>query len=122
MSEYESDLAVLVAASNTGAAVRGLLARQESLGIRVVEYELYVHPERDPGCFLKAHDFLRPMHRRCAHALVLFDRYGSGRERLTGSGSLSRLARQAARPAILAGRGGVVGSQPCQTRRSQAGH
>lgn len=83
MSDYESDLAVLVADSNTGAAVRGLLARQESLGIRVVEYELYVHPERDSGCFLRAHDFLRPMHRRCAHALVLFDCAGSGRERLS---------------------------------------
>lgn len=83
MSDYASDLVVLVPDRNTEATVRGLLSRPQALGIRPVQYELYVHPERDPGCFHQGHDFLRSMTGRCAYGLLLFDRIGSGREQQT---------------------------------------
>lgn len=74
------DLVVLVADNNARAAVAGILARPQALGIRSVTYDLFVHPERDPGCFLRSPDFLRPMLRRALHALVIFDRHGCGRD------------------------------------------
>ena len=83
MSEWESDLVVLVADKNMEAGVQGLLSRREALGLRKIRYEVYVHVRRDPGCFLGGHDFLRPMAGRTAHALILFDRDGSGREQTT---------------------------------------
>lgn len=74
------DLVVLVADKNAEAAVRGLLGRPQSLGIRAVTWKAYVHPERDPGCLRQAAEFLRPLQGQFAHALVLFDRHGCGRE------------------------------------------
>ncbi len=83
MSEWESDLAVLVPDKNMEAAVRGLLSRRRSLGLRPLRFEMYVHVERDPGCFLRGNDFLRPMAGRFAHGLILLDRVGSGQENKT---------------------------------------
>ena len=80
MSEWQSDLVALVADASMESAVRGLLSRRESLRIRPVRYEVYVHPHRDPGCLREAHSFLHSMTRQYAHALVLFDRHGCGRE------------------------------------------
>lgn len=93
MSEWESDLVVLVADKNMEAGVRGLLSRREALGLPKIRYDVYVHVARDPGCFLGGHDFLRPMAGRTAHALVLFDRDGSGREQETRE-SLEELVTQ----------------------------
>ncbi|HYN20863.1 MAG TPA: hypothetical protein VE078_07885, partial [Thermoanaerobaculia bacterium] len=45
-----------------------------------ITYDVYVHPERDPGCLLRGHDFLRPFNLRYSHALVVFDRDGCGQE------------------------------------------
>ena len=73
-------LVVLTACGNAEHALRGILGRHESLGIRAVAAEFHVHPERDPGVFLRAHDFLRTFRNTHAHALVLLDREGSGRE------------------------------------------
>lgn len=42
-------------------------------------FDLYVHPERDPGCLLRAPDFLRPFANRYERALVLLDHDGCGR-------------------------------------------
>lgn len=53
--------------------------------IRPIEYASFVHPRRDPGCFREAHDFLRPLSREYDHALVIFDRVGSGREDRTAA-------------------------------------
>ena len=83
MTEWESDLAVLVPDRNMEAAVRGLLSRGRALGLRRLRFEIYVHVERDPGCFLRGHDFLRPMAGRFAHGLILLDRVGTGQERKT---------------------------------------
>jgi hypothetical protein len=76
------DLAFLVADKNMEGALRGLLSRPQSLGLREISYDLYVHPERDPGCLLRSHQFLRPFVHSYSHSLVLFDRDGCGQESL----------------------------------------
>ncbi len=80
MSNPIPDLVILVADKNMEAAVNGILSRPEALGIRKLQWESYAHPERDPGCFLRGHDFLRTMARRYAHCLLMFDRHGCGQE------------------------------------------
>jgi hypothetical protein len=75
-----SDLIVLVPDKNMEVSVRGLLGRWKALGIRQLDHRLLVHPGRDPGCLGQGHDLLRPFRRLYAHALVLLDREGCGRE------------------------------------------
>jgi hypothetical protein len=74
------DLVLLVADKNMDASLRGLLSRFHALGHRRVIFDLYVHPDRDPGCLLRAHDFLRSFVSRYERALVLLDHAGCGRE------------------------------------------
>ena len=74
------DLVVLIADKNIEGALRGLLSRPQALGLSEISCDLYVHPERDPGCRLRGHHFLKPFAHRYAHALVVFDREGCGRE------------------------------------------
>ncbi len=74
------DLIALVADKNIEFAVKGLLSRPPALGIREVSSSVVPHPHRDPGCFLRAPEFLRPFRQRFRHALVLLDREGSGRD------------------------------------------
>lgn len=63
-------------------AVKGLLSRHQSLGVRQnLFFTSYTHPERDPGCLLRAHDFLRSFTGQFCHALVMFDREGCGQEK-----------------------------------------
>lgn len=73
-----NELVVLVAGKDDRAALLGLLRRHASVGIRSIEPVVYTHPDRDPGCRLHAHDFLRPQTTRFARALVVFDREGCG--------------------------------------------
>jgi hypothetical protein len=80
MSGWESDLVILVSDKNMEWGIRGLLSRVRSLAIRTIASEIYVHPERDPGCLRNGHTFLRSMSSRFAHAIVMFDHVGSGRE------------------------------------------
>lgn len=78
------DLVCLVADKNIEQTLRALLAtRPQSLKIRDLTFEIYVHPESDPACSRRAHDFLRPFVNSFSYALVVFDREGSGQERLT---------------------------------------
>jgi hypothetical protein len=74
------DLVVLAADKNIEHTIRGLLSRSESIGIRAIGFDVYVHPERDPGCLGKAHDLLRSGIGRYEKALVVFDRDGCGAE------------------------------------------
>lgn len=76
----QEDLVVLVADADMRLTIETLLRRSQSFNIRAVSYEIFSHPERDPGCFRKAVDFLVPFSRRYRYALVLFDRHGCGRE------------------------------------------
>lgn len=80
------DLVVLAACKDGEYAMRGILSRERSLGIRPIVADYYVHPEHDCGVFKEAHSFLRPFCRTHRHALVLLDWEGSGQEkRLTAS-------------------------------------
>jgi hypothetical protein len=72
------DLLCLVADRNIEAALRGLFGRPQALGIRALDFDIRVHPRRDPGCFREAHEFLRPFRDEYAHALVVFDRAWEG--------------------------------------------
>jgi hypothetical protein len=74
------DLVVLVPGRNEVRSLAGLLARPGAIRIRPVTVEFQQHPDRDAGCRLRAHEFLRRERARFAHALVLFDRVGCGAE------------------------------------------
>jgi hypothetical protein len=74
------DLIVVVADVDAANAVSALLGRRESMAIREIRATVDRYVGRDPGCYLKAHDYLRPFIRQFSYALVVFDRHGSGRE------------------------------------------
>jgi len=74
------DLILLVADKNMEASLKGLLSRFQALKVRQVTFDLYVHPERDPGCLLRGHDFLQPFAGQYDHALVMLDHEGCGKE------------------------------------------
>lgn len=74
------DLICLVADRDMEQFVKATLARHRALGIREVTSDIRIHPERDPACLRRGHDFLRPFVNRYAHALVALDREGCGRE------------------------------------------
>ena len=80
-----TDLILLVADKNIEYGVRGLLGRPQALGIRAVTSKIYVHPQRDPACAQKPHEFLRQFSRDYDRALVLFDHQGCGMENRTPS-------------------------------------
>jgi hypothetical protein len=79
-SRRKRDVVFLVADRNIEAAVDALLSRPVSLAIRPVEAVIRTHPDKDPGCYLGAHDFLRAFPDLYAHAIVIFDREGCGKE------------------------------------------
>jgi hypothetical protein len=79
----KKDLVVLSACHNGEYAIRGILSRYRSLGIREVTADFYVHPAHDPGVRTQARDFLRPFVQTHERALVLMDRQGCGRDELT---------------------------------------
>lgn len=74
------DLVVLVADNNMKAAVQGLLRRCESLGIRGLSADVFVHIYRDPGVLRTSHELLKPLAGQYDRALVMFDRQGCGCE------------------------------------------
>lgn len=76
----QGDLFCLAADRDIEEALQGLLARPQSLQIRPITATIRTHPNRDPGCYLRAHDFLRSFPRWFVHALVVFDREGCGNE------------------------------------------
>lgn len=79
--QYSHDLVVLVADKNMEFAVKGILGRAPAMGIREPISVVHVHPEKDPGCLLRGHEFLSLFHNQYAHALILLDFEGCGEER-----------------------------------------
>ena len=75
-----TDLVLLAAVKNIEHGLRGLLSRPEAIGIRAITSKIYVHPQRDPACARKAHEFLRQFASDYHRALVVFDHQGCGRE------------------------------------------
>jgi hypothetical protein len=76
------DLIVLVPDNDVKFGIDSLLSRIESLKIRPISFEIFVHPEHDPGVYHKATDILRPLAKLYHYALVLFDHAGSGQEKI----------------------------------------
>lgn len=81
--QYEKDIVFLVADKNTKFALNGLLSRHLSLQIqplRTDRRDIYIHPEKDSGCLLHSHVFLRQFINQYAFSLIIFDREGCGQE------------------------------------------
>jgi hypothetical protein len=74
------DLLVLVADRNMEMAVRGVLARTKSLGIRQVTADVRRHPDHDCGCRQGGVEFLSVFIGQYQHALLVFDREGCGQD------------------------------------------
>ena len=74
------DLVVLVADKDMEHTMAGLFSRPEALGIRPIEFDLFIHPEHDPGCALRGVAFLSNFAEQYSHGLLMFDHEGSGRE------------------------------------------
>lgn len=88
------DLVVLVADKNMESAVRGLVSDPARLGIRDISLEVFVHPQRDPGCRTDAHNYLRSQLNSFSYALVMFDHEGSGENEKSAAEIQDRLERQ----------------------------
>lgn len=74
------DLVVLVPDKNTEYVVRGALRREQSLGIRTVDFTVIVDPGRDGGVRRRGPQILRVERHQFAHAVLMFDYEGSGAE------------------------------------------
>ena len=74
------DLVILAADKNAEYALRCLLGRPKALRIREVDADVFVHPERDPGCVNRGAQFLASLSKQYRFALLLFDLAGCGRE------------------------------------------
>lgn len=61
-------------------ALKGILGRAGSLGIRQVICDILIHPRRDPGVLREAQNFLKQYATQYQYARVMFDREGCGRE------------------------------------------
>ncbi len=78
------DLIILVADLDTENVLRGLLPRLEHVyGTSPFSFDIRRHINRDPGCLNESVDFLRPFATQYHHALIVFDKEGSGKEDLT---------------------------------------
>jgi hypothetical protein len=72
------DLVLLVPDKNTQFALQGALRRPKAMGIRPIEFDFRSHPGRDGGVRSTGTDLLSGEHQRFKHALMVFDRDGSG--------------------------------------------
>lgn len=72
------DLIILVADKNAQFCLRGALSRHQSIGIRPVEFEFRVHPERDGGARKNGTALLAIERNRFANAILMFDFEGCG--------------------------------------------
>jgi hypothetical protein len=74
------DAVFLVADKDMEQTLLGLLTRHQSFGITAISRDIYIHPQRDPGCWNDAVNFLRPYVKDFRYAFVLFDYHGSGQD------------------------------------------
>ncbi len=87
MNGQRKDIVFLVADLDMEYTIRGLMARPEALGTRSnITFDVFRHPQRDPGVFRHADAWLRTRYRNYQYALVMFDREGCGREDVDAPG------------------------------------
>jgi len=72
------DLVVVVADKDIEQSIAGVLSRPKAVGMRIVDYVLAVHPNRDPGCYETGDQLAAAFAAECTHALVVFDRDWQG--------------------------------------------
>ena len=72
------DLALLVADKNMDFAMRGILTRNMSLGIRVISFETEIHPGRDGGVRTTGPETLALLKDQFYHGMIMLDWEGSG--------------------------------------------
>ncbi|MDI1476002.1 hypothetical protein [Polyangium sp. y55x31] len=80
MSWERKDLVVLTADDDIRHALDGILTQKDRLGIRTISYDVFTHPNHDPGCLRESATFLRAHIKQYERALVVFDREGCGRD------------------------------------------
>ncbi len=80
--QYDKELVVLAADKDMEFIMRGILERPQSLGIEPISFETFRHRQKDPGCLLEGHDFLRPFANKYRHALLMLDRRGCGKDHI----------------------------------------
>jgi hypothetical protein len=76
------DLIVLTADKSMKLGMEALLSRPGHLGIRPLSFDVFAHPDNDPGVYGKCHDYLRTLLRRYRFAIAMCDREGCGTEPL----------------------------------------
>jgi len=76
----KKDLLVLVPDKNVQIGMGALLSRHQSLNIRQITFDIFVHLHRDPGVYHGAGNFLKLFSQKYLYALVFIDREGSGQE------------------------------------------
>jgi len=72
------DLVALAADGCMRVSLQEILARNESLGARPFSFDVFSHPEHDPGVLLRGHLLLQPLRNEYTYAVVVFDRDGCG--------------------------------------------
>lgn len=73
-----AELVLLAADKTIETGVTRLLARPQALGCRQFSVRSFVHIGRDPGCYRRSPEFLAGLSGQYEHAVVIFDREGSG--------------------------------------------
>ena len=91
------DLVALVADKDMEYTLKGLLTRPQALGIRKIDFDVFAHPEHDPGCALYGVGFLSQFHEQYDYALLMFDHEGSGRDSTPAVGLRDSTNREFAR-------------------------
>ena len=67
------DLLVLAADKNMEAVFQELLARNHSLRICSIDFDVHVHPRRDPGCYNEGAEWLRDRQDAYEYLLLCLD-------------------------------------------------
>jgi hypothetical protein len=107
-----TDLVILVPDKNIEYALKGILGRPESLGIRPVAAEIHSHPGHDPGCFSAGPEFLLFALNQAAHAMIAFDHDGSGHEHRMDRTQMETDLEQRLAAAGWAGRSAAIAIAP----------
>ena len=77
-SPERKDLIVLAADKSMESALRGVLSRTRSLGIRNLTADIFRHPGQDCGCRAEGAALLDSQRGQYRHALLVFDYEGCG--------------------------------------------
>ncbi len=79
----KKDLLVIVADLDADNVMQSLLNRHPAFQIKKVNYEIFRHPEHDPGCRGKGVDFARTFCKQYDHLILMFDHHGAGADKTT---------------------------------------